>query len=120
MNSAAVNYNPKAQKDDNSCILDVPNDGERGIIKICTDRKATNYEELKEGYESDDSVCQYCGNGTIDDGETCDDSNDIAYDGCSSCQLELCYAEMALCMAKNIPKNGDKSDISRVASTWLP
>ena len=33
----------------------------------------------------------YCGDGTIDEGETCDDGNNTDNDGCSAtCQLEVC------------------------------
>ncbi len=61
--------------------------------------------------------CPVCGNGEIDDGETCDDGARVAGDGCSAdCQVEGCiadtpgYPEVALCF----DDNGCTADICNV------
>jgi len=41
-------------------------------------------------------VCSVCGNGEVEEGETCDDGNKTGGDGCSAdCQLETCIAQTA-------------------------
>ena len=35
-----------------------------------------------------DTSCAVCGNGIVEDGECCDDGNDIQTDGCNACQCE--------------------------------
>jgi cysteine-rich repeat protein len=39
------------------------------------------------------AVCAECGNGQIDQGETCDDSNATPGDGCTDCQDDRCIAQ---------------------------
>ena len=56
-------------------------------IEGCTDPLAPNYNPAAV---VDDGSCDaYCGDGTIDPGETCDDGNNIDGDGCSAnCQSD--------------------------------
>lgn len=42
-----------------------------------------------------------CGDGALDPGESCDDGNDTAGDGCTSCAVDACYmCTGTVCMAK--------------------
>ncbi|MDI1437551.1 DUF4215 domain-containing protein [Polyangium sorediatum] len=47
-----------------------------------------------------------CGDGVVDPGETCDDGNDTADDGCTSCTVDACYTcpgtvgTQSICVAK--------------------
>ena len=46
--------------------------------------------------EFDYGDCSICGNGILDDGEECDDGNNISGDGCYGCELEI-VAEFVTC-----------------------
>ena len=40
-------------------------------------------------FDTDAQGPQVCGNGCVEQGEACDDANDIAEDGCNACQCAL-------------------------------
>lgn len=45
------------------------------------------------------SLCEpsVCGDGVLDNGEDCDDGNNVSSDGCSACSVEPgCYCTMAI------------------------
>ena len=56
---------------------------------ICTGRQGWYVDEVQSYYCSSEVMGAMCGNGLLDIGESCDDANRVAGDGCS----ELCLAE---------------------------
>ena len=60
--------------------------------------------------------CPRCGNGFLDDGEDCDDGNNLDGDGCSTfCSIEsgyVCIGEPSVCSScSDGIKNGDETDV---------
>lgn len=59
----------------------------------------------------------YCGDGNLDQGEQCDDGNNINNDGCNlSCQIE--YGEISGCKYKDLNNNGVIDNDEPTISQW--
>jgi len=98
--------------DDEIECVPVPNDGCDASchiepLAICGNGKTEPYEECDAGTKNgtQGSLCTtsclrvpsppntdtpYCGDGTLDQGEECDDSNGTPLDGCTYCLMDLC------------------------------
>ncbi len=75
-------YNSGCQKPNtcnDKCVLDIGCNGGLDCTEVGTELKCRN----PSCDASPDCVCPVCGNGVVDQGESCDDGNQISCDGCS-------------------------------------
>ena len=104
----ATNYDPSATTDDGSCLYgqeahDAAQESafNAGLVSAecppCAnsdcpgDFTADGYigvDDILSMLSLYDTSCAVCGNGIVEDGECCDDGNDIQTDGCNACMCE--------------------------------
>ena len=69
-----------------------PDAGEVDAIPDCDDHNTCTNDRFENGACVHETVAHCCGNGVVEDSESCDDGNQVDYDGCSS----ACLFERAL------------------------
>ena len=78
-------------------IFDISDDGvisltDVGMLAAMNGDRATCYQEYIPPFFSCDEPINFCGDGVINEGETCDDANQSDGDGCTAnCSLETTY-----------------------------
>lgn len=68
-------------------------------------------------FSDDDEVATRCGDGFVDEGETCDDGNSIAGDGCTACVIDV--AERTIDVSWQFRSLAMASDTSCPASATM-
>ena len=73
-------------------LYDVDGSGEIDEHELLLAFKSLGFDskpgEVRKMLSLYDTSCAVCGNGIVEDGECCDDGNDIQTDGCNACMCE--------------------------------
>ena len=100
MHENATNYDATATIEDGSCLynqetvdtliesLECPPCANSTCAGDFTADGYIGVDDILSMLSLYDTYCADCGNGIVEDGECCDDGNDIQTDGCNACQCE--------------------------------
>ena len=100
MHENATNYDAAATIEDGSCLynqetvdalvesLECPPCANSNCAGDFTTDGYIGVDDILSMLSLYDTYCADCGNGIVEDGECCDDGNDIPTDGCNACQCE--------------------------------